>query len=179
MFRSTLTALPLVMIAAASVAATPEDVVETYADIAEAAYGDSSTAQALREAIGTLVESPSEETLNAAREAYTAARVPYQQTEAYRFGNPIADDWEGRVNAWPLDEGLIDYVAEDTPSAEDNELAQLNVIANPSLDLPATPSTQPKSRQSSSRPALRGAGGIEANVASGYHAIEFLPGGRI
>ena len=36
--------------------------------------------------------------------------VPYQQTEAYRFGNAIVDDWEGRVNAWPLDEGLIDYV---------------------------------------------------------------------
>ena len=33
-----------------------------------------------------------------------------QQTEAYRFGNAIVDDWEGKVNAWPLDEGLIDYV---------------------------------------------------------------------
>ena len=42
--------------------------------------------------------------------AWIAARVPYQQTEVYRFGNRIVDDWEGRVNAWPLDEGLIDYV---------------------------------------------------------------------
>ena len=32
------------------------------------------------------------------------------QTEVFRFGNPVVDDWEGRVNAWPLDEGLIDYV---------------------------------------------------------------------
>ncbi|MEL6100891.1 MAG: imelysin family protein, partial [Pseudomonadota bacterium] len=31
-------------------------------------------------------------------------------TEVYRFGNAIVDDWEGKVNAWPLDEGLIDYV---------------------------------------------------------------------
>jgi len=31
--------------------------------------------------------------------------VPYQQTEVYRFGNPIVDAWEGKVNAWPLDEG--------------------------------------------------------------------------
>ena len=37
--------------------------------------------------------------------------MPYQQTEVFRFGNPIVDEWEGRVNAWPLDEGLIDYVA--------------------------------------------------------------------
>ncbi|WBU58325.1 peptidase [Paracoccus sediminicola] len=167
------------MIAAASVAATPEDVVETYADIAEAAYGDSlSTAQALREAIGTLVESPSEETLNAAREAYTAARVPYQQTEAYRFGNPIVDDWEGRVNAWPLDEGLIDYVAEDTPSAEDNELAQLNVIANPSLDLSGDTIDATEITPELISGQLHEAGGIEANVASGYHAIEFLLWGQ-
>ena len=27
------------------------------------------------------------------------------QTEAFRFGNAIVDDWEGRVNSWPLDEG--------------------------------------------------------------------------
>ena len=33
------------------------------------------------------------------------------QTEAFRFGNKIVDDWEGRVNSWPLDEGLIDYVS--------------------------------------------------------------------
>ena len=32
------------------------------------------------------------------------------QTEGFRFGNAIVDDWEGKVNAWPLDEGLIDYV---------------------------------------------------------------------
>jgi uncharacterized iron-regulated protein len=25
----------------------------------------------------------------------------------YRFGNPIVDDWEGKGDAWPLDEGLI------------------------------------------------------------------------
>ena len=48
--------------------------------------------------------------MQAARTAWLAARVPYQQTEAYRFGNPIVDDWEGKLNAWPLDEGLIDYV---------------------------------------------------------------------
>ena len=46
----------------------------------------------------------------AARAAWVAARIPYMQTEAFRFGNTIVDDWEGKVNSWPLDEGLIDYV---------------------------------------------------------------------
>ena len=53
------------------------------------------------------------ETLAAARDAWKAARVPYQQTEGFRFGNSVVDDWEGKVNAWPLDEGLIDYVDAD------------------------------------------------------------------
>jgi putative iron-regulated protein len=86
-------------------------VLDTYADIALANYEDAlTTAQALDKAVDALIAGPSEETLTAAREAWKASRVPYQQTEAFRFGNPIVDEWEGRVNAWPLDEGLIDYV---------------------------------------------------------------------
>lgn len=178
MLRQTMTAISLAMLASAAHAATPEEVVANYADIAEAAYGDSlTTAQALRDAIGDLVENPSEETLTAAKTAWTAARAPYQQTEAYRFGNAIVDDWEGRVNAWPLDEGLIDYVAEDTPSAEDNELAQLNVIATPSLELGNETLDAAEITPDTIR-ALHEAGGIEANVASGYHAIEFLLWGQ-
>ena len=178
MLRKTMTAISLALLAPAAFAATPEEVVVNYANIAEAAYGDSlTTAKALRDAIGALVETPSDETLTAARAAWTAARAPYQQTEAFRFGNAIVDDWEGRVNSWPLDEGLIDYVAEGTPSAEDNELAQLNVIATPALNLgsetlDATTITPDTIR------ALHEAGGIEANVASGYHAIEFLLWGQ-
>ena len=87
-------------------------VLGTYADIAQAMYEDSLTTA--RKSAGArssaLVAKPTEATLTAAREAWLAARVPYQQTEVYRFGNPIVDEWEGRVNSWPLDEGLIDYV---------------------------------------------------------------------
>ena len=158
--------------------ATPETVTAHYADIALAAYSDSmATADDLRGAIADLIETPSDETLAAARTAWTAARAPYQQTEAFRFGNPIVDDWEGRVNAWLLDEGLIDYVAENTPSAEDNELAQLNVIANPSLQIGAETLDAATITPDTIR-ALHEAGGIEANVASGYHAIEFLLWGQ-
>ena len=159
-------------------APTPDSVVATYADIAAAAYGDSlTTAQGLQKAVAALVAQPSEAKLNEARAAWTAARAPYQQTEVFRFGNPIVDDWEGRVNAWPLDEGLIDYVAAGTPSAEDNELAQLNVIANPTLKLGAETLDAATITPDTIR-ALHEAGGIEANVASGYHAIEFLLWGQ-
>ena len=170
---------PLVLcLLPAPVLAGPAEVVTTYADIALATYGDSlSTAQALRRAVGDLVADPSPETLAAARQAWTAARVPYQQSEVFRFGNPIVDDWEGRVNAWPLDEGLIDYVAEGTPSTEDNELAQLNVIANPVLELGSETLDAATITPDTIR-ALHEAGGIEANVASGYHAIEFLLWGQ-
>ena len=92
-------------------AAEPKDVLATYSDIALTTYEDAlTTAKTLDGAVDALIARPGEDTLTAAKEAWKAARIPYQQTEAYRFGNPIVDDWEGRVNAWPLDEGLIDYV---------------------------------------------------------------------
>lgn len=91
--------------------ADPKAIVTTYSDIALAKYEDSlTTAKLLDQAVDALIAKPSADTLNAARAAWKAARIPYQQTEVYRFGNAIVDDWEGRVNSWPLDEGLIDYV---------------------------------------------------------------------
>ena len=98
---------------APALAADTAAVIETYADVAHAKYEDAlTTAEALEKAIDALIAKPTEDNLKAARTAWLAARDPYQQTEGYRFGNPIVDDWEGKVNAWPLDEGLIDYVAE-------------------------------------------------------------------
>ena len=81
-----------------------------------------------------LIAVPNETTLLTARQAWLAARFPYQQSEGLRFGNPIVDDWEGRVNAWPLDGGLIDYVARAYgDSSDENPLYVLNVIANPQI----------------------------------------------
>src|SRR5690606_19353346 len=121
---------------------------------------------------------PSEETLAAARQAWLAARVPYQQTEAFRFGNPIVDEWEGRVNAWPLDEGLIDYVDAGYGTESDiNAFYAINVIANDKLSVGGetidTSRITPELLRS-----LHEVGGIEANVATGYHAIEFLLWGQ-
>jgi putative iron-regulated protein len=155
-------------------------VLKTYADIAQAAYQDSFTgATTLQAAIAKLVADPSDASLAAARAAWIAARVPYQQTEAFRFGNRIVDDWEGRVNSWPLDEGLIDYTGGDygTESAE-NGLYAANVIANRSLTIKGAKVDASVIDAAFIAKTLHEGGGIEANVASGYHAIEFLLWGQ-
>ncbi len=156
-----------------------KDVLKTYSDIAQATYGDSlEGAKALRTAIEKLVQSPSDETLGAARKAWIAARVPYMQTEAFRFGNPVVDGWEGHVNSWPLDEGLIDYVADaygsDNP---ENEYYAANVIAHKSLKI-AGQTVDTSTIDEKLLRSLHEAGGVEANVATGYHAVEFLLWGQ-
>lgn len=159
---------------------TPEAVIGHYADVAEAKYGDAlATARALDAAIEALLANPTDETLQAARSAWLAARVPYQQSEVYRFGNAIVDDWEGRVNAWPLDEGLIDYVDPSYGSESDeNSLFTANVIANPSIEINGKTIDASRITPELISATLQEAGGIEANVASGYHAIEFLLWGQ-
>ncbi|MBU0779679.1 MAG: peptidase [Alphaproteobacteria bacterium] len=156
------------------------EVLDTYANIAAAGYADSLiTAQALQTAVGALLDQPSEAALQAARTAWIAARVPYMQTEAYRFGNAIVDDWEGRVNAWPLDEGLIDYVDATYGGATDeNEFAVLNVVANPSFTLSGEEVDASAITPALLQDTLQEADGVEANVATGYHAVEFLLWGQ-
>ncbi|MBR9893287.1 peptidase [bacterium] len=177
---TTSTALALLLAAPAFAATEKSAVLDTYADIAHAGYEDSLiTAQALQEAIDALIAEPSEETLTAAREAWLASRNPYQQTEVYRFGNAIVDEWEGKVNAWPLDEGLIDYVDDSYGGATDeNEYAALNIIANPSVTLAGQEVDASEITPTLIADTLNEADGIETNVARGYHAIEFLLWGQ-
>lgn len=164
----------------AAMAQSPSDVLGTYSDIAAAIYEDSLiSARALNDAVAALIAEPSAETLQAAREAWLEARVPYQQSEVYRFGNPIVDDWEGRVNAWPLDEGLIDYVAGTYGGPTDaNLFAALNVVANPTFTLSGQEIDATVITPALLRDTLHEADGVEANVATGYHAIEFLLWGQ-
>ena len=158
----------------------PKAVVATYADIALAGYEDAlTTAKALDQAADALIAKPSAETLAAAREAWKASRIPYQQTEVYRFGNAIVDDWEGRVNAWPLDEGLIDYVDPAYgPESDENTLYTANVIANPSIEINGEKVDASAITPEFLSGTLQEAGDIEANVATGYHAVEFLLWGQ-
>ncbi|MEQ8296157.1 MAG: imelysin family protein [Nitratireductor sp.] len=155
-------------------------VLNTYADIAHATYEDAlSTAMRLDEAVDALIAAPSVETMAAAKAAWRSARIPYQQSEAYRFGNPIVDAWEGRVNAWPLDEGLIDYVdASYGVESDDNGLYTANVVANTTLMINGSEVDASDITPGFLADTLHEAGEIEANVATGYHAIEFLLWGQ-
>ena len=155
-------------------------VINTYADIAEAKYSDSLiAARRLQVAVDALLDSPSAEAMEVAKAAWVAARVPYQQSEVYRFGNSIVDDWEGKVNAWPLDEGLIDYVdASYGGPTDENEVAVLNVIANRSFTLSGENIDASMITPALLEETLHEADGVEANVATGYHAIEFLLWGQ-
>ena len=161
-------------------AADKAAVLTNYSNIAEAKYQDSLiTAQRLQGAVNALIAEPSAENLQAAKDAWLAARVPYQQTEVYRFGNAIVDEWEGKVNAWPLDEGLIDYVnASYGGPSDENEYAALNIVANPSFTLSGNTIDAAQITPALLSETLHEADGIEANVATGYHAIEFLLWGQ-
>jgi len=156
-------------------------VLDQYADLAHAMYEDALvTARDLQTAVDTLIEQPTEENLLAAREAWRAARVPYQQTEGFRFGNPLVDEWEGRVNAWPLDEGLIDYVDTDFygEASDMNPLYGANIIASPVLQVGGQEVDASTITKALLQDELHEAGEVEANVATGYHAIEFLLWGQ-
>ena len=161
-------------------AAVLEPVTRTYVDIAHAAYEDSLiSARKMKQIIGAFLDAPSAATLEQARNAWIEARVPYQQTEVYRFGNPIVDEWEGKVNAWPLDEGLIDYVDADAygSESEENTFYAANVIANPALTV-AGRTIDASTIDADLLRSLHEVDEVEANVATGYHAVEFLLWGQ-
>ncbi|MEM1094606.1 MAG: imelysin family protein [Bacteroidota bacterium] len=136
---------------------------ETYAEIAFASYEDSyNAAVALDEAIDAFVSAPTASSLQAAKDAWLAAREPYGQSEAYRFADgPIddADGPEGLLNAWPLDEAYVDYVLGAPDAGIVNNADQFPTI---SADLLVSLNEQ----------------GAEENVSVGYHAIEFLLWGQ-
>lgn len=165
--QATLSGALILTPAYADTVVTPKATMNTYVNIAHAAFADSlSTAKTLKVAVDAFVNAPSEETLEAAKEAWRAARVPYGQTEAYRFANPNVDDWEGKVNAWPLDEGLIDYVDGSYEFEDGNSFGKANIIAGKeTINAELLTSFHEK-------------GGSEANVATGYHAVEFLLWGQ-
>jgi putative iron-regulated protein len=175
-----LTTVSLAAFAVPARAAVDEaKIVKHYAEVAHAKYEDSLImAKKLDKAIDALIATPSKKTLDEARAVWIKARVPYSQSEVYRFGNKIVDDWEGDVNSWPLDEGLIDYVDKSYGTESDeNALYVANVIANKSIkidgkDVDASHLTPDFLK------SLNGAGKVDANVATGYHAIEFLLWGQ-
>jgi len=141
-----------------------EDAVGTYAAGVHAAYGESLTsAQEMDAAIDAFLSDPSDATLAAARDAWLVARDDYGPTEAFRFyGGPIDDEetgTEGLINAWPLDEAYIDYVEGDAEAGIINDPDGF-----PTIDAELLVSLNEQ--------------GGEANISTGWHAIEFLLWGQ-
>jgi putative iron-regulated protein len=139
------------------------EAVATYAEGVHASYAASlESARAMDAAIDALVANPTAASLAAARQAWLDARVDYQPTEAFRFyGGPI-DDETGRevlINAWPLDEAYIDYVVGD-PTA--------GIVNHPDLYPVIDIDTLISANED----------GGEANISTGWHAIEFLLWGQ-
>jgi putative iron-regulated protein len=155
-------------------------ILETYIAIAQAAYEDSLiSARVLEDAIDAFLADPNQTTLTYARNAWVAARVPYLQTEAFRFGNAVVDEWEARVNSWPLDEGLIDYTAVSYGQESDNNyFYAANIIANELIDIGGISVDAAQITPQLLAETLHQIDGVESNVATGYHAIEFLLWGQ-
>ena len=161
---------------------TTAEVVKTDAQIAFAAYSDAiTTAQAMQTALQALVDTPSEATLTAARDAWLAAREPYGQTEIYRFRLSPIDSLDGvaengpepRINAWPLGEAMIDYVATNIDGDAGPEATAPTVAPNIIADQVNMPTIDKDALI-----AFNQQGGDERNVTTGYHAIEFLLWGQ-
>ncbi len=139
------------------------DVISTYADLVYKNYQDAfNGATALKTAIDTFIETPNEVNFEAAKTAWKEAREPYGQTEAFRFSDGPIDDNdgpEGLLNAWPLDENYVDYVAGAQMSGIINDTESYPTIDKATLE------------------RLNEVGG-ESNISVGYHAIEFLLWGQ-
>ena len=171
--RSSMAALTMVATVAVTVPAAAsagssdgdaQAVVDHYADGVHAAYVASlESATELDAAIDAFLADPTDATLEAAKQAWLAARDDYGLTEAFRFyGGPIdneADGPEGLINAWPLDELYIDYVEGDETAGIVND-----PDTYPTIDAELITSLNEE--------------GGEANISTGWHAIEFLLWGQ-
>jgi len=140
---------------------------DAYAALAQREYTAAFvSAESLQTRVRTFLADPSPTTLAAARRAWSGSHAVYGRTEVFRFaGGPIDDIHpvtgeqgpEGRINAWPVDEAFLDYVAGSSTGG---------LIADRSLPITAE--------------ALAGKNGSEdeTQVTLGFHAIEFLLWGQ-
>ena len=139
--------------------------VRTYADLVLNSYEEAlAAALRMQNAIGALLDAPSSETLEKARQAWVAARPAYLVTEVFRFYDGPIDQTlagepgpESRINAWPLNEAHIDAV-----------------VGRPKSGLVWDQSV-PISRKSI---MARDQVSDESDVTTGWHAIEFLLWGQ-
>jgi putative iron-regulated protein len=142
-------------------------VTTTYSDIVLANYKSAlADAKSLQTALEAFTKAPSEELFTSAKGVWLTSRESYGATEAYRFYDGPIDNTEtgpeGQLNAWPLDEAYIDY----TYDSQTHSMVNTGLIADTNFEI-----TQAGLIAQNEK-------GSEANVATGYHAIEFLLWGQ-
>lgn len=143
--------------------ADKKEVILNHANIVLATYEDSyNLVLALKTKISTFTANPTATNFEACKTAWKESRVIYNQSDAFRFSDGPIDDEngpEGLMNGWPMDENYIDYVEGNVNAGIIN-----NAIAYPSI----TPEILENLNEN----------GGETNIATGYHAIEFLLWGQ-
>ncbi len=156
-----------------------------YAHVALLSYEDAlAGAKTLQNAIEAFNTNPTDLTFQAAKDAWIAAREQYSPSEIFRLsGGAIdaEDGWvaeaygalEGQINAWPLDEAMIDYTIDAEGARTSGNIIDTNASFTPSGGVAVDVGTISVDALT----ALNENGG-EANVATGYHAIEFLLWGQ-
>ncbi len=155
---TTVAAIPALSEEQATAAAT------TYADLVFASYTDTvEAATRLQSDIAAFTADPTDATLQTAKESWLTARDAYGPTEAFRFyDGPIDnpdDGPEGQINAWPMDEVYVDYVADDPEAGIINDIEGVPEITR---DVIVEANEE----------------GGETNISTGWHAIEFLLWGQ-
>lgn len=160
---------------------------KTYAQIAWANYNDAlNDAKDLQMALNALAANPNTATLNEAKAEWLKSRETYGLTESFRLSNGPIDAEEGwaseaygnlesQINAWPLDENMIDYTIDANMKRTSGNIIDSTGKFNPGGEEPTDVDVTNITVDVIT--ALNENGG-EANVASGYHAIEFLLWGQ-
>jgi putative iron-regulated protein len=132
--------------------------IDAYIDLVASSYKKAADdAKTLASAVDAFLAAPSDDTLKAARAAWVSARPSYLKTETFRFYDGPIEEVEGTINAWPMNEAYIDYV---------DGKADAGLINDASFKIGLEDIA--KSNQSKD----------EADVTTGWHAIEFLLWGQ-
>ncbi|WP_419763734.1 MAG: imelysin family protein [Arcobacter sp.] len=162
-------------------------ILEAYSNIALDSYASALTdAKDLEKSIAQFASNPNETTFANAKNAWLVSRDSYGKTEAFRLANgPIdaEDGWvadaygslEGQINAWPLDENMIDYTIDANGAKTSGNIIDTSGKFNPGGEDAKVVDVTTITADAIS--ALNENGG-DANVASGYHAVEFLLWGQ-
>jgi len=150
-----------------------KEFVENYVNIVLSSYEDTlNKLYDLQLSIDTFVANPTDASFKEAKNKWIISRELYGQTESFRYYDGPIDGSEGEpegyINAWPMDEALIDYVTEGSGGQDLSDNRQ-NIINNTTV-YPIL--TKDILRE------ISGYNSNESNVSIGYHAIEFLLWGQ-